>query len=100
MAARDVIEVVVDGPDLALVVLEDQEAHWPINAGGGIGSDELRSERRITKNEKRRWIELDTGIGSKLGLVDFVPDHELLGWGVLLQAMDRLGHRVGALDAH
>src|SRR5262245_9919247 len=60
---RDPVEIGARGPDLAFVVFEHEEPHRPVDAGIGIGADELRSERRITEDQEHRWMKLDASIG-------------------------------------
>jgi hypothetical protein len=48
-----------------------QKTNQPIQTRIGICRDELRAERRIAKHQKSGRLELDAGVGSKLGLVDF-----------------------------
>src|SRR5262249_1678403 len=60
---RDPVEIGVCGPDLAFVVFEHEEPHRPVEAGIGIGADELRSERRITEDQEHRWMKLDASVG-------------------------------------
>src|SRR6266487_2588978 len=45
----DPVEIGIGGPDLALIVFEDEQPHRPVEPGIGVCRDELRAERRITK---------------------------------------------------
>jgi hypothetical protein len=42
--------------------------------------------------------ELHAGVGGKLRLIDLIEEHDALVGDVLLQALDRLGHVVSALE--
>src|SRR5689334_24677754 len=97
MAAGDISEIIVDRPNLALLVLEDEKADRPVDAGGGIGGHELRSKRWIAEDQKRRGLEFDAGIAGKLRLIDLGEEGDALGGHILLDAIDGLGHRIGAL---
>src|SRR5438132_14153030 len=48
----DPVEIGIGGPDLALLVFEDEQPNWPIEPGIGVCRDELRAERRLTKDQE------------------------------------------------
>jgi hypothetical protein len=95
-AMGDPGEVGIDGPDSPTLILPHEEAYRPIKPGIGIRGPELGAERRVAEDEQRRWPQFDAGIASELGLIDLGEDLDALGLDVLLDAHDRVLHRVGA----
>src|SRR5215467_4783656 len=100
VSPRNPVEVGIGHPDLALLVLEDEKPHRPIEPGIGVGGDELRAEGRIAEDQKYRGLQLDARIGRESGLVDLVEELDAFVGDILLQALDRLSDRIGALHPH
>src|SRR6516165_8786754 len=96
---RDPGEVGPNRPDVAVVILRQQQTDWPVQPRIGIGRDELRAERRIAEDKQGGRAQLDAGICRELRLVDLVKEPDALDCNVSLDADDRLGHRNRALDA-
>src|SRR5215472_17031089 len=48
----DPVEISIGGPDFALIVFEDEQSYRPVEPGIGVSRDELRAERRITKDQE------------------------------------------------
>src|SRR5438128_3587603 len=59
----DPVEIGIGGPDLALIVFEDEQPHRPVEPSISVCRDELRAEQRITKDQEHRGAELDSSIG-------------------------------------
>ena len=59
VAPRYPCEVRIRSPHSAILVLEDEQPHGPIEACDGIGSYELRAQRRIPKDQKRGRAQFD-----------------------------------------
>src|SRR5262245_12465443 len=58
VTCSDPSKVGVDRPNRAGAVLDHQKSHGPIQTGVRICGYELGAERRITKHQQRRGIEL------------------------------------------
>ena len=99
MAPRDPGEVRPNRPDVAIVILRQQQADRPVQPRIGIGRNELRAERRVAEHEQSRRTQFDAGVRRELRLVDLVKEFDAFGCNISLDADDRLGHRHGALDA-
>jgi hypothetical protein len=96
--ARDPGEISVGNPHIALGVLIDEQPARPVKPGIWIGGKKQRAERRIAEHEQRRRQELHACVGGELRLIDLVEKHDALVGDILLQALDSLGHVVGALE--
>src|SRR5438874_1465609 len=97
VAARDVREIRIRGPHVALLVLEHQQAYRPVQSGQRIGRDEQRSQWRITEDQQRRGTHGDARVGGELGLIDFDEELDAFVGDILLEAGDGFRHRVRAL---
>ena len=98
VSSCDPVEIGIGGPDLALIVLEHEQPHRPVEPGIGVCCDELRPERRIAEDKQDRRLKLDPGLRGELRLVDLVEELDAFVRNVLLQKLDRLADRIGALD--
>jgi len=83
---------------LAIVVLGEQQAHRPIEAGIGVGGDELGPERRIAEYQQRRGTQPDASIGGEFRLVDLREELDALAGDIRLDAGNGFRHRHRALD--
>ena len=68
VAAGDPGEIGPERPDIAMIVLGQQQANRPIKPGVGVRGDELRSERQIPEQAQRRRPKLDSGVGGEVRL--------------------------------
>jgi len=93
MPARDVCEVGIGGPDLAVFILQHKQADRPIESRKRVGGDEQRSQRRVAENQQRGRTQLDPGIGGKLLLTDLDEKLDPLVRDVLLEPGNRFGRR-------
>src|SRR6185295_12692641 len=75
-------------PDVAIVVLRQQQPDRPVEAGIRVRGDELGAERRIAEHQQRRGTQLDAGFGRELRLVNLREEFDPLGGDIGLDAGD------------
>src|SRR6266851_4287378 len=78
VAARDPFEIGPDRPDVAIVVLRQEQTDRPVEPGIRVRGDEPRAERGISEDEQGRGTKLDAGIGRELRLIDFHEELDAL----------------------
>ena len=99
MSSCDPVEIGIGGPDLTLIVFEDEQPHRPVEPGIGVCCDELRPKRRIAEDKQDRRLKLDPRLRGELRLIDLVEELDSFIGNVLLEKLDRFADRIGALDA-
>src|SRR5882724_6835619 len=98
VAFGDPSEIGPDRPDVAIVILRQQQPDRPVEAGIRVRGDELGPERGIAEHQQRRGAQLDAGVGCELRLVDLHEELDAFAGDIGLDAGNRLGHRHRALD--
>src|SRR5258705_5070086 len=78
VALGDPLEIGPHRPDLAVVVLREQQPDRPVQPGIRVRRDELGSERRVSEYQQRRRAKLDPGVGRELRLVDLHEELDAL----------------------
>src|SRR5438552_270781 len=99
VAPGDPFEIGPHCPEVAIVVLRQQQPHRPVEPGVRIGRDELGAERRIAEYQQRRRPELDSRVGRELRLIDLAVELYSLGRDIGPDAADLLMYPLLALVA-
>ena len=84
------MEVGPADPDRAVVILGDEHAHRPVEAGNRVRLQELDAERRIAEQEQCRPVDRQLGAFAELRLIDLVEEANALGGDVGLDPDDGL----------
>jgi hypothetical protein len=67
VATRDPLEIGPGRPDVAIVVLRQEQANRPVEPGIRVRGDELCAEWRISEHQKGRGTKLDARVGCEPG---------------------------------
>ena len=98
VAARYPCEVSIRSPHGAILILEDEQPHRPIEACDGIGSYELHAKRWIPENQERGWTQFDARFCGKFRLVYRGKENYAFAGDILFQPVNSLAQDVSTAN--